>query len=104
MVRPRRDGSQLDRRLLERHGEGSLDEALCQLMEVRRTAEPQAAALATRRAQPGELGRIEDAYAGMEAAGSGVEAFSAAAQDGNDDITIAMLDMRGSDYIDQFIR
>lgn len=78
-VRPRSEWSQLDRSLLDWHGRSEVaDEALQQLMEVRRIVEPAAAALATQRASVQERERIMAAYAGMESAGDDIEAFVAA--------------------------
>lgn len=76
VVRPRSDWSQLDPMLLHWHGQLDVaDQALQQLMEVRRIIEPPAAALATERADARDRARIRAAYAGMEAAGEDVEAF-----------------------------
>ncbi len=79
IVRPRREWSQFDSTLLEWHGDLESSEAIMeQLMEVRRIVEPQAAALATRRAAASDLARIKAAFAGMETAGDSVDAFIAA--------------------------
>ena len=70
-VRPRADWNLLDPDVLAwQFAAGPFTRFIEDLFELRQMIEPQAAAMAARRAGPAEVERIEEAYLGMEAAGN----------------------------------
>ena len=70
-VRPRADWNLLDPDVLAwQFAAGPLERFIEDLFELRQMIEPQAAAMAARRAGPVEIERIEQAYRGMAAAGN----------------------------------
>src|SRR5215468_10020431 len=70
-VRPRADWNLLDPDVLAwQFAAGPIAHFIKDLFELRQMIEPQAAALAARRAGAAEIERIEQAYLGMEAAGN----------------------------------
>jgi DNA-binding FadR family transcriptional regulator len=70
-VRPRADWNLLDPDVLAwQFAAGPFTRFIEDLFELRQMIEPQAAAMAARRAGPAEMERIEAAYLGMEAAGN----------------------------------
>src|SRR5262249_26159016 len=70
-VRPRADWNLLDPDVLAwQFAAGPIAPFIKDLFELRQMIEPQAAALAARRAGAAEIERIEQAYQGMEAAGN----------------------------------
>jgi DNA-binding FadR family transcriptional regulator len=70
-VRPRTDWNLLDPDVLAwQFAAGPFTRFIEDLFELRQMIEPQAAAIAARRAGPVEVERIEEAYRGMEAAGN----------------------------------
>jgi DNA-binding FadR family transcriptional regulator len=70
-VRPRADWNLLDPDVLAwQFAAGPFTRFIEDLFELRQMIEPQAAAMAARRAGPAEVERIEEAFLGMEAAGN----------------------------------
>jgi DNA-binding FadR family transcriptional regulator len=70
-VRPRADWNLLDPDVLAwQFAAGPFTRFIEDLFELRQMIEPQAAAIAARRAGPAEMERIEEAYLGMEVAGN----------------------------------
>src|SRR6476660_7156500 len=70
-VRPRTDWNLLDPDVLAwQFAAGPFTRFIEDLFELRQMIEPQAAAMAARRAGPVEIERIEQAYLGMEEAGN----------------------------------
>jgi DNA-binding FadR family transcriptional regulator len=73
-VRPRSDWNLLDPDVLAwQFAAGPFARFIKDLFELRQMIEPQAAAMAARRAGQAEIGRIEQAYRGMEEAGNDSE-------------------------------
>lgn len=73
-VRPRADWNLLDPDVLAwQFAAGPVTRFIKDLFELRQMIEPEAAAMAARRAGPAEVGRIEQAYRGMEEAGNNSE-------------------------------
>ncbi|MCW1919514.1 FadR family transcriptional regulator [Rhodobacter sp. KR11] len=67
----------LDPQIIEWHPQGALDQRLFDaILETRLGIEPLVAELAAKRASLTELAQIEEAWAGMQAAGGDVQAFT----------------------------